>query len=90
MTLAPGESMQKIGVFTKLTGYVGELHGCITYSVIDASAKKIDAPMAIVTRKANLIDILVPGEVKSNFYFIPLISVPGNETKLFDAYGKEV
>ncbi len=44
--------------------------------------------MAIVTHKANLVDIIVPGEVISDFSFTPLYSLPGNESKMFEAYGK--
>lgn len=89
-TLTPGQTIQRYAVFTKLTGYVGVLHGCLAYSVVDPDAVKNNAPMTIVTRKANLIDITVPGQVTSNFYLVPLLSIPGNETTVFSTYGKEV
>ncbi|MBP6911347.1 hypothetical protein KBC03_07290 [Patescibacteria group bacterium] len=48
------------------------LHGCITYSVVDPEKVATNAPMSVLTRKANIIDITIPGKVTSNFYLIPL------------------
>lgn len=72
MTLAPGQETDRYLTFTKLTGYVGVLHGCIAYSVVDPEKVASNAPMSVLTRKANLIDITVPGKVTSNFFLIPL------------------
>lgn len=46
--------------------------------------------LAIVTRKANLIDITVPGEIQSNFHLIPLTEVRGNEGVAFEQYGTTI
>lgn len=46
--------------------------------------------MAIITRKANLIDIVVPGEVQSNFHLIPVLPLVGNDESSLAIYGKYV
>ncbi len=82
--------MTKYASFTKLSGFAGILHGCITYSVVDGVARDPNTPMAIVTRKANLIDIVVPGEVQSNFFLVPLSELGAKDVTAFALYGKEV
>lgn len=44
---------------------------------------------SIISRKANLVDITVPGEVQSNFYLVPIQSIPGNQGIFFEQYGKQ-
>lgn len=49
-----------------------------------------DGMLSIISRKANLIDITVPGEAKSNFHLVPIESVPGNAGAIFNQYGRSV
>lgn len=90
VTLRPSEEVEKYVVFTKLTWYVGVLHGCIAYSVVDPAKVASNGPMSVLTRKANLIDITVPGKVTSNFYVIPLTWVAGDATKIYTSYGRQL
>lgn len=46
--------------------------------------------LSIISRKANLVDITVPGEVQSNFQLVPLESIQGNAGVSFEQYGKLV
>lgn len=61
-----GESIIKTGNLSLITGFAGNMYGCITYTVLEDTTGDNQWQMfSIVSRKANTISIFVSGDVQS-------------------------
>ncbi len=70
-SLNPEESVTKTGTITLQTGFVGVMHGCTVFTIVDdATTTGQNGQMfSVITRKANTISITVSGEVKTDVIF---------------------
>ena len=68
--LGPEESVIKTGNVVLKSGYVGTMHGCVTFAIVDEDTVLESGQMfSVITRKANTMSITVSGEVKTNVEF---------------------
>lgn len=68
--MQPHETIQRTATVTLPTGFAGNLYGCVTYSVLEDiwTWEQGWQMFSIISRKANIISILVSGQIVSNLY----------------------
>jgi hypothetical protein len=68
--IKPTESVTYTGTITLKPGFVGVMHGCTAFTVLDdAAGGKSGQMFSVITRKANTISVTVSGDVKTNVIF---------------------